>query len=282
MGKFIVLFFALTIGINAKNKNIIVSWTPTIIQIDTTNGKNDTLIFDSKNIAESNFTPMKTKSLINFGEKFKYEVTWGFITFGYTTIKVDDKIHKYQNRDCYKITTIATSAAKADFFGQKTRDTNFVYYDIKTNKPLYFKKIINEGKYHRKRSLRFDHRNKTALYKEKLIRISDETQDILGVIFMVRNKNLKVGDTYAIDVVDDGEFYSLKTEVKKREKINTEYGEFYTHKVEPFLQSNGIFKNEGKLWIWFTDDKKKIPLMIKAKIAVGSVKVKLIDYKKGK
>ncbi len=145
-----------------------------------------------------------------------------------------------------------------------------------------FDKIIHEGSFHRKRRVYFDHINKTALYKGKVVKMSNATQDILGSILMVRNADLKVGSHKIVDVVDDGKFYSLKTKIRKKEEVEVPYGEFETYKVEPFLQSNGIFKNEGKLWVWFSDDERRIPVKLQAKIVLGSVKVSLVKYTPGK
>lgn len=285
MGKLITTFITLiliSIAAYAQTNRVVVSWSPTIIQVDTTQGKNDTLIFDSRLSTLQKIPKMNSKAKINLGEKFEYEATWGFITAAFATIFIDSVYHTYNGRKCYKISSITTSAKKVDFMGQKVRDTNYVYYDAETHRPLLFKKIINEGSYHRKRRVLFDHVNNTILYKETVIPMGEFTQDMFGAIFMVRNKDLKVGSSTTVDVVDDGIFYSLQTKVLKKEKVKTDYGKYSSFKVEPILQSSGIFKNEGKMWIWFSDTEDRIPLMIKAKVVIGSVKVKLTKYHKGK
>ena len=284
MGKILITLIAIALlfsSSQAQKGRITLSWSPTIIQVDTTKGKNDTLVFDARKSTLQKLPPMNAKAKINLGEKFEYEATWGFITAAFATIFIDSVYHNYNGRECFKITSITTSAKKVDFMGQKVRDTNYVYYDKETHRPLLFKKIINEGKYHRKRRVLFDHINNTVLYKEKVIPMGEYTQDMFGAIFMVRNKDLEVGKSTIIDVVDDGKFYSLQTKVLKTEKISTDYGKHKSYKVEPILQSSGIFKNEGKMWIWFTKDEKRIPIMIKAKVVIGSIKVKLVKYTAG-
>lgn len=278
---FIITTLILCSVVSADPKGrVVISWTPQIIQVDTTDGKNDTLIFDLTN-STTDLTADKNRAMLNLGESFQYEVTWGFITAGYAEIKVDDSLHTYMGRKCYKISTIATSAKKVDFLGQTVRDTNFVYYDYKTHRPLMFYKVINEANYHKKRRVLFDHKNNTALYKEKVVRISDHTQDILGSVFMVRNSDMKKGAESYIDVVDDGKFYTLKTKVHKEEKVGVPMGEYKAFKVQPYLKSDGIFKNDGKLWIWFTNNEKRVPIMLQAKVVLGSVKVRMTKHIKG-
>ncbi len=287
MEKFLKIALMLTASLSIlcakenKDDRIYISWSPTIIQVDTTKGKNDTLVFDPRESNLDKMTKSKKRAKFNLGEKFEYEGTWGFITAAFATIAVDSIYHTYNGRKCYKISSITTSAKKLDFMGQKVRDTNFVYYDVETHKPLLFKKIINEGNYHKKRRVLFDHVNQTVLYKEKVVRMSNATQDLLGAIFTVRNSNLEVGKATVVDVVDDGKFYSLYTKILKRETVETDYAEKKSFKVEPVLQSSGIFKNEGKMWIWFTDDEKRVPIMLKAKVVIGSIMVKLLKHDKG-
>ncbi len=283
----IILIITSVTTIHGKAKKgikgrVIISSSPIMMQVDTTKGKNDTLTFDAVNRTK-NLSQTNQKAKISLGEKFTYEVTWGFITAGWSEIITDDILHNYKGRDCYKISSIATSSKKVDFVGQSVRDTSYVLYDKETHRPLYFDKIIHEGSYHRKRNLQFDHKNQTALYNgKKIIRISRDTEDIIGSIFMIRNSELIVGKSKILDVIDDGKFYSLKTKIREKELIDVPLGEYKTIKVEPILKSDGIFKNEGKLWVWFTDDKRRIPVMLQAKIVLGSVKVKMTEYVEGK
>ena len=60
-----------------------------------------------------------------------------------------------------------------------------------------------------------------------------------------------------------------------------EAGSFDCIVVEPLLQSVGVFKHEGKLKVWLTDDRLKMPVLMKSKVLVGSVSAELTDYQLG-
>ena len=47
----------------------------------------------------------------------------------------------------------------------------------------------------------------------------------------------------------------------------------------PFVQAGRIFKEQESLTVWISDDDNKIPLRIKASLAVGSLKADLEEYK---
>ncbi len=41
--------------------------------------------------------------------------------------------------------------------------------------------------------------------------------------------------------------------------------------VKPLLKSEGIFMRKGDVYIWLTDDDRKIPVKMKSKVKVGAV-----------
>jgi hypothetical protein len=45
------------------------------------------------------------------------------------------------------------------------------------------------------------------------------------------------------------------------------------------VQSGRVFKEEESLTVWITDDDNKIPVRIKASLAVGSIKADLEAFK---
>jgi hypothetical protein len=53
-------------------------------------------------------------------------------------------------------------------------------------------------------------------------------------------------------------------------------GTFDCIMVQPVLQGEAIFKQQGELWVWLTDDERKIPVQMKSKVAVGSITTELI------
>ena len=73
----------------------------------------------------------------------------------------------------------------------------------------------------------------------------------------------------------DGEIYNLKVKYLGKEPIKIEAGQFNALKFCPTVQKGRIFKERKCLTIWFSYDYNKIPLLVKAKIWVGSVRMEL-------
>jgi len=77
----------------------------------------------------------------------------------------------------------------------------------------------------------------------------------------------------------DGENYPFKMRFLKREQINTKFGKVNSLAFRPLVEKGRVFKEQESLTVWVSDDDNKIPLRIKADIAVGSLKADLDAYK---
>ncbi|MCB0475521.1 MAG: DUF3108 domain-containing protein, partial [Flavobacteriaceae bacterium] len=89
----------------------------------------------------------------------------------------------------------------------------------------------------------------------------------------------KKGDEISLKMFFDEKNYTFKLKFLGRETINTKFGKVATAKFRPYVQSGRVFKEEESLTVWVSDDKNKIPLLIKASLAVGSLRADLDAYK---
>jgi hypothetical protein len=77
----------------------------------------------------------------------------------------------------------------------------------------------------------------------------------------------------------DEEVYPFKLKFLGKDVIKTPIGKVNSLKFRPIVQSGRVFKEDESLTIWVSDDENKMPLLIKAKLMVGSLKASLIEYK---
>jgi hypothetical protein len=70
--------------------------------------------------------------------------------------------------------------------------------------------------------------------------------------------------------------------VVRRENVEVPAGTFRCLVVEPLLKSAGLFKQEGSLTIWLTDDARRMPVLMKSKVAVGSIAAELESFRMGR
>jgi len=223
------------------------------------------------------------------GERLEYELSWGFITAGYATIEV-----KPRNDGKSEIFTYATANKTVNKF-YPVHDT---VYTLVRNKGLMtdvFRKSLHEGTFHNKSLIRFNRDGKKAVLSDTVFKdpvkhyvkrsadtsvtIEGLEHSIMSAFYLVRTLPLKEGTTSRLSAVSGKKRYELKVITHKREKIKTDLGEFNTVKVEPVLDGDGIFNSSGRIFIWFTDDEKRIPVLMQCEIKLGSIKAELVNIK---
>lgn len=71
----------------------------------------------------------------------------------------------------------------------------------------------------------------------------------------------------------------MEVKVHKRERIQVPAGTFDCVLVEPMLKSEGVFKSKGSILVWLSDDARRIPVLVRTKVPVGSISVSLTDMR---
>jgi hypothetical protein len=220
------------------------------------------------------------------GEWFKFRIHYGFVNAGYATLEVKESVR--DNKKVFHAIGKGYTVGMSRFFF-KVDDNYESYFDKETNKPYQFVRKISEGGYTKNQEGFFNQdRNKVLVkdYKSKTentFSVTENVQDIVSTFYFLRNHsnvdNLKVGESIVVDMFFDNEIYKFKLKFIGREQLSTKFGTAPTKIFRPIVQSGRIFKEDESLTVWISDDKNKIPLRIKANLAVGSIKADLDSYK---
>ena len=222
------------------------------------------------------------------GEKLTYDLCWGPITAGTATLEVrptkDGKTEFY-------------SLAHDNGVLKKLYPVADTVYTRVRNKGLMtevFRKTLHEGSYHNKSVIRFDRKGEKAWLSDTVfldppekrrvkrsadtaVAIQGMEHSIISAFYWVRTMPLAVGDTSRFAAVSGKKRYELKVLVHGKEELKTAIGKVKTVKVEPVLDGDGIFNSKGRIFIWLTDDDKRVPVLMQCEIALGSIKAKLVS-----
>ena len=106
---------------------------------------------------------------------------------------------------------------------------------------------------------------------ENTQKITNKTYDTLSSFYYYRSVSLQVGTSSFIDIFDGKKLWNTEVQVLRREEIVTPLGKFRTVVIKPLLKSNGIFARTGDIFIWLTDDERRIPVLMKSKVKVGNI-----------
>ncbi|RIJ36834.1 DUF3108 domain-containing protein [Pontibacter oryzae] len=224
------------------------------------------------------------------GEVLKYKVHYGPITAAEAVIDISPSLHRVNNRPCYKATVTGKTNGSFDLF-LRIRDTWQSYIDTAAIVPQRSFRNIEEGSYRKSETVDFDHysnkahvekKKKSKNVEKKTYKVTDNVQDIVSGFYYLRTLNydrMRVGDKTTVQGFFDEESFKMEVEYRGREVVNTKAGDIKAIKLVPRMPKNEMFDGENSITVYLSDDKNKIPVLIKAEMFVGSVKVNLYDYK---
>jgi hypothetical protein len=213
------------------------------------------------------------------GEKLTFDVRYGPITAGIAEMHIPRTL-KIFGRDVYQITFRVNSVPAFDPFF-KVRDRYETYLDVKGVFPWRFEQHIREGGYKRDFSAFFDQINGKAKTAKGEYDIPRYTNDIVSALYYVRTldvQNYNKGDVIHLENFYKDKVYPLDVIYRGTERVTVDAGTFDCFILEPLVVEGGLFKSEGSIMIWMTDDELKIPVKVKTKVVIGSINAELTKY----
>ena len=102
--------------------------------------------------------------------------------------------------------------------------------------------------------------------------------DLFTALYYVRSLPLKIGEVYNFPVNEGGRTVEVKLVPDLRETVITPAGTFHTIRAVPHIFHTAVFHRPGKMWIWFSDDKLHLPVMVKAQVQWGTIIAHLTRY----
>jgi len=217
------------------------------------------------------------------GEFLKYKLAYGIMNAGEATLEVKKVKKKIQDRDILHIIGRGYSISAFDWFF-KVRDKYETYLDEEGIFPWLFVRRIEEGGYKKEQDYKFFQNQERVEYvqKDKEYKVPHGVQDMISSFYYARTidfSNAKKDQVFEFESFVDGELYPIKIKYAGTETIRVDAGRFECMVFHPVVQEGRIFKRDDDLTVYITKDENKIPILARAKILVGSVRMELIDYK---
>ncbi|MAP80302.1 MAG: ATP-dependent exonuclease [Aequorivita sp.] len=234
----------------------------------------------------NSFAVLAQERSYGHGEYFKFRVHYGFVTAGYATLNVNNAT--FNGKEVFHVKGFGETVGLSKWFF-KVEDDYQSYIDKEKDIPYYFIRKINEGGYTKDIEINFNHDLKKATVKDNkhnetaVFSFPKGTQDMISAFYYLRNhlnsEKIQVGEVIEINMFFDKENYKFRLKFLGKEILDTNFGRVSTLVFRPFVQSGRVFKEKESLTVWVSNDKNKIPLLIKADLAVGSLKATLTEFK---
>lgn len=236
-------------------------------------------VISSEAFAQKSEFRNQTNNAFREGEKLTFDVKYGFVTAGIASFEIP-KIKRISGREAYHVTFEVNTVSTFDAFF-KVRDRYETYIDVEGIFPWRFEQHIREGNFSRDFSAFFDQRKGNAKTSEGQFDIPKYVNDIVSAFFFARTldySNLNVGDKIPLKNFYKDKVYDLDVVYHGKEIIEVEAGKFECIIVEPLVKEGGLFKNEGSIMVWMTNDEAKMPVRVKTKVVVGAINSDLTSY----
>lgn len=225
-----------------------------------------------------------TNYAFSYGERLSFEISYGFLTAAEAFMNISPAPVIINGRETYEINFDVNSRSSFDLV-YKVRDNYKTYVDSKGLFPWKFEQHIRENTFKRdvediflQDSLKVQTKTDNANLKE--FQVPAYVQDILSSFYYARTldfRNSKEGDIITIQYFYGDKYVPLDIRFEGREEVEVSSGKYRTFIVKPQLKE-GFTSKTSDIYIWLSDDDRKIPVQVKMKIVIGSLVAELTDY----
>jgi len=195
------------------------------------------------------------------GEELTYKATFGKIPAGTARMRVDC-IEDVRGRPAYHL--IFTIDGGIPFFRVHDRYESWV--DVETLSSLRHRQQVSEGRY--RRTTLYEIYPERAAYQkngDSLVASVSNPLDDGSFIYAVRAAAVKVGETRQEDRYFRPDRNPVVFAGLRRETVSVPAGSFDAVVVAPTIRTKGMFAEGGEAQVWFSDDERRYPVLLKTK-----------------
>lgn len=215
------------------------------------------------------------------GEKLTYVVHYGFLNAGEAVVELREVPRTIHGRKVLQAVGTGRSLGAFNTF-YKVDDFYSSIFDAEGVFPWVFSRSVSEGGYEFTQDYVYhQHKRQVTTQRERTHEVPPSVQDMLSAFYYARTidySRARVGDVFIIDTFLDDELFPLRMRYLGKETVKLRNGSYRCLKFQPVVQEGRIFKGNDDLNVWVTDDGNRIPVLVQAKVLVGSIKMQLTDH----
>jgi Protein of unknown function (DUF3108) len=224
--------------------------------------------------------PLPPARSFQVGEQLTYEISWLNMTAGTAVMAVSDAGMEGDRPLAKLITTAQSRPVITKFFPVDNRVESIV--DLATLLPehLFFKR--REGKKKEDIEYTFHQKDRKVTVEKggetETVEMPPGTQDVISCLYFARSAlSFLPGSSLTMNVFHDKKNRKLDVRVEEIETVSGPWGEVEAARVLVVMPFQGLFLNQGNIRVWFTNDDRRIPVRMKAKVIIGSIVADLVS-----
>lgn len=219
--------------------------------------------------------PPAVHQIFAAGETLDYNLSWLKITGGTARMTISAPTDA-----TYRITSIAKSGAAFSRIVKVRDEIETTVSRANFSTLRFIKRLDEKGDKHEEITTVEDGLATRRRRKVKSVKVPTPVYDPISVIYYLRTLDLSPGTKHELELVADAKLYSVHVHVRRRERLQTPAGTFETVMVEPTMESGGVNREE-RLFVWYTDDDRRIPVRIRTEVKVGAITATLTGITSG-
>ena len=214
------------------------------------------------------------------GERLAYRVSWlETLEVGTAELTVTSRDPKKSGAYRLRLDARTTQAVEA------TYRLNFrcsSIFDLRLGASLEYRKSFEEKKRVVRESIIFNPLGRLAMFvnskrESQALPIEIGTQDPVSAMYFVRSFGLKPGLRFFFPIVEGGKTYQIDVTVVGTELISIGLGSFSAQRVKAVFRSSAGLLADSKMTFWFTNDRRRVPVLAVVSLPLGSLLVELIS-----
>jgi len=234
----------------------------------------------SSAVSWAEVSDFSTARFFPIGEQLTYEISWLNITAGTAVMAVSGSGSDGDRPLAKLITTAQSRPVITTFFPVDNRVESTVDPATLLPEHLTFKR--REGKKKEDIEYTFHQKEGTVTVVKggatETLEIPPGTQDVISCLYYARSAlSFQPGSSLTMNVHHDKKNRKLDVLVEEIETVSGPWGEVETARVLVVMPFQGLFLNQGNIRVWFTNDDRRIPVRMKAKVIIGSIVADLVS-----
>jgi hypothetical protein len=227
--------------------------------------------------ASAKASPTRVERQVPFeaGETLTFDISWSdYLTAATAIVTVKDKRPSFDSTAYYLVAEGQPVGLLAAIYS--------VYYkvdsllDVYTLLPQRASVFSQEGRHRRMQVTRFNQPERRAIYEmttttvyKRELHLTSPAHDPLSALYILRTLPMRPGESTSLAIVNEGVLFNVTVTIAGRETLETPLGRQAAWKLIPrVLDSQGRPAGD-ELAIWISDDSRRLPFRIDAKVDVG-------------
>jgi hypothetical protein len=221
------------------------------------------------------------------GEKLTYQVFWGPFVVGRATLEVAG-IEKVDDYNCYHLIAKAKTSGLAEWLFP-VDSTVESWLDCDGLFTRHYRENRSEGKHHANDETHYDYARRESVTtnhiknREKRAPLEQPVQDVVSSLYFVRAQKLMLDaeQSFTVNAANTNYVVTIRPDQRKEVWVRP-LGDIQALRIEPSPTLKIVSSNKGRMWLWVSDDARRLPLLLNSELKIGNAKLVLYNIASGK